>query len=119
MDRGLQWLRSGQRKGGDKKTRCQHCALLWLQSRLGVIPCDQMISFMQSPATIQQRLDWSGVTLALLQTVTEADHHPGPDPDLLLASQLSRHFPFSYVNYWSEILVSKQSSTFILLGFPF
>ena len=111
MDRGLQWLRSCQRKGGDKKTRCQHCALLWLQSRLGVIPCDQMIGFMQPPATSHQRLDWSGVTLALLQTVTEADPHPGPDPDLPLASQLSRHFPFSYVNYWSEVLVSKQLST--------
>ena len=61
--------------------------------------------------TSHQRLDCSGVTLALLQTVTEADPHPGPDPDLPLASQLSRHFPFSYVNYWSEVLVSKQLST--------
>ena len=62
-------------------------------------------------ATSHQPLDWSGVTLALLQTVTEGDPPPGPDPDLPLASQLSRHFPFSYVNYWSEVLVSKQLST--------
>ena len=88
MDRGLHWVRGGQREGGEKETRCEHRVLLWLQSGLGVIPCDQMIGFMQPPAT--GRLDWSGVTLALLQTGTEADHHPDPDPDLPLASQLSR-----------------------------